>query len=256
MTARSRNATPKGVSEVPKSEALKNFEGNLDEIMSFIKRLSTRDVHRRITRQGKIIQEAIAAAPTIDVKRLTRAGEKIQASFKAYTNFLLPACRWMTVMLVSFMEIYLEDGLIEVAKKNPALVKVDRVGTDLIFEFDTMDELKAEIRRKWAHDALRPDRPKKWYRTVRDLGARPLDDKIVRAVQHMWDTRNLIVHARCIADASYVKKYAHYGAKRGQTVAINLSTFASWLEPVKGFVEWADVVFLNYGNRRRCRWFI
>jgi hypothetical protein len=113
--------------------------------------------------------------------------------------------------------------------------------------------LRAEIRRNWAHDALRPGGPEKWRREVRDLGARPLDQKIVYAVQHMWDTRNLIVHARCIADAAYAKKYAHLGAKKDQTVNVNLHTFGSWLDPVKAFVEWADVVFLNYSEKPKNR---
>jgi hypothetical protein len=155
----------------------------------------------------------------------------------------------MTVMLVSFMEIYLEDGLVEVGKKNPILVKGNPVGTNMIFEANSIDELKADIRRNWAHNELRPDGPKRWYRAVSDLGARPLDEKVVNALQHMWDTRNLIVHARCIADAAYAKKYAHLGAKRDQTVKVNLHTFGSWLGPVRAFLEWADVVFVNYGEK-------
>lgn len=58
-----------------------------------------------------------------------------------------------------------------------------------------------------------------------------------------------IVHARCIADAAYAQKYAHLGAKKDQKVNVNLGMFGNWLAPVKEFVEWADVVFLNYSEK-------
>jgi hypothetical protein len=248
---------PKDAADARKSEALKNFENNLDEIMVVIKRLDIVAVQKRAIRLQKIVQDETAASASINMKRLmkrlTQFAEKFKASVKTYLDFLFPACRWMTVMLVSFMETYLEDGLIEVAQRNPVLVKADNIETNRVFDVDSIDELRAEIRRNWAHDALRPDGPKKWYRVVRNLGASPLDEKVVYAVQHMWDTRNLIVHARCIADAAYAKKYAHLGAKKDQTVNVNLHTFGSWLDPVKAFVEWADVVFLNYSVKPKSR---
>jgi hypothetical protein len=195
------NGMTKPTSETPKdarkSEALKNFEDNLDEIMVVMKRLNIVDLEKGASQLQKAVREATAAAPNIDLKQLTQTTEEFDASVKTYLGFLLPACRWMTVMLVSFMETYLEDGLIEVGKKNPSLINGDPVGTNIIFEVNSIDELRAEIRRHWAHDALRPDGPKKWYRTVKDLGACPLNEKVLHAVQHMWDTRNLSFSECC-----------------------------------------------------------
>ena len=59
-------------------------------------------------------------------------------------------------------------------------------------------------------------------------------------MQHLWDTRNLIVHARCIADAAYAKKYANRGAKVDVEVRVNLHSLEEWLEAVKEFVKWVD----------------
>jgi hypothetical protein len=69
-----------------------------------------------------------------------------------------------------------------------------------------MDELRAAMTRLWAHDALRPDGPRTWVRQLKDMGAKkPIDQGVVSEVEHMWDTRNLIVHSRCVADATYAK---------------------------------------------------
>jgi hypothetical protein len=105
--------------------------------MVVIKRLDIVAVQKRAIQLKKIVQDETVAAPSINLKRLTKRltpfVEKFDASVKTYLDFLFPACRWMTVMLVSFMETYLEDGLIEVAKRNPALFKADTIGTNRNF---------------------------------------------------------------------------------------------------------------------------
>jgi hypothetical protein len=52
--------SPKDADSVRKSEALKNFEGNLDDIMAFLKRLDAGDVWKRANRLQKLVQEATA----------------------------------------------------------------------------------------------------------------------------------------------------------------------------------------------------
>jgi hypothetical protein len=110
----------------------------------------------------------------------------------------------------------------------------------------SIDELRNETLLHWAHDALRPGGPETWFRKLRDMGAPTIDQDIIRKVQHLWDTRNLIVHGRCIASVAYAKKYAHLGIRTGTHVPVNLKQFGTWLEPVKEFIEWADVFFLGF----------
>jgi hypothetical protein len=153
-------------------------------------------------------------------------------------------------MLITFLENFLEDGLMEVAVKNPQIIKKVEFQAIRIFETESLEELRTELRRNWAQDALRPDGPRTWYRTFQDMGAPILEQKIVQSLEHMWDTRNLIVHGRCIADAAYVKKYANRGAKVGVEVKVNMHSLAKWLVPLKKFVEWVDTFVLNYGKQK------
>lgn len=48
--------SPKDADSVRKSEALKNFEGNLDDIMAFLNRLDAGDVWKRAKRLQKLVQ--------------------------------------------------------------------------------------------------------------------------------------------------------------------------------------------------------
>jgi hypothetical protein len=250
MRKATKKQTPSKPVEQSKSEALKNYESNLDQIMAFVDQLRSARIGRVAMGTVKALKKEVTAVPKADVKKLERIVENYKAAADNYMAFLLPACRWMSVMMVSFMETFLEDGLIEVAKRNPRIVKNVEVQTSRLFEVDTMDELRTEVRLQWAHDALRPGGPKTWYKTLRQLGAPVLDEATIDAVQHLWETRNLIVHSRCIASAAYAKKHAKYGIVAGTEVKVNLHTFGQWLVPVKHFVEWADTLFRNYGSKK------
>jgi hypothetical protein len=184
----------------------------------------------------------------MDGNRLQCAADTYEESVKSYLEFLLPACRWMSVMLVSFLEAFMEDGLIEVGTRNPKMIKSREVQSNVVFEAESLDALHACLRRQWAHDAIRPDGPKTWCRVLRDFGAPPLNQATISSVQHLWDTRNLIVHSRSIADPAYAKKYARLGAVSGSQVKVNLAVFGAWLGPVTELVEWADKQYLLAGG--------
>jgi hypothetical protein len=234
--------------EKPKSEALKNFESNLDQIMAFVHQMAITKIQKDSMNAVKAVKKA-ATVPDVNVKKLERIVEKYKQAVDGYLAFMLPACRWMSVMLVSFLETFLEDGLVEIAERNPRVVKAVEVPTSRIFEVETMDDLRKEVRLQWAHDALRPGGPETWYRTLKGLGAPVLDKATIDSIQYLWDTRNVIVHSRGIAGAAYAKKYAKYGITAGSQVKVNLAVFGQWLKPVKHLTEWADTFFQKYGSR-------
>lgn len=150
-------------------------------------------------------------------------------------------------MLVTFLEGYLEDVLIEMARKNPQLVKDVALDIRSIFQVASIEELRDEVRRQWAHNELRPDGPRKWYRAIKDKGAKQLDQSIIYEMQHLWDTRNLIVHGKGIIDAPYAAKYSdRREVKRGQQVGVGTAVIQRWLERISKFVDWADEFCLSY----------
>ena len=46
----------------------------------------------------------------------------------------------MSVMLVSFLEAYLEDGLVEIASKNPKVIKTPVIEPSRLLEIESIDE--------------------------------------------------------------------------------------------------------------------
>jgi hypothetical protein len=149
-----------------KTDAKKNFEKNLDEIVAFIRRMRVSDSNvpkatkvllRTLEKEMRTLEKEVALAPKVSLKRhqlrLNRIQRKTDA-FKAaaddYRVFTRAAFRWLTVMLVTFLEAYLEEGLVSVAAKNPDLVKDADILKNRVFELDSIEDL-----RNWAHSVLR-----------------------------------------------------------------------------------------------------
>jgi len=65
-------------------------------------------------------------------------------------------------------------------------------------------------------------------------------------MQHLWDTRNLIVHAQGIIDRSYLKKYKNLNLKTGERVRVASKLFAWWVEGLKDFLKLTDQFLSNY----------
>jgi hypothetical protein len=231
-----------------KTVAAKNFEANLDEISTFIKRMRSEDVLRAMKALERAVKKEVASIPNINAKKLERATAAHTNAIQKWVEFMYPACRWMSVMLVSFLQSYLEEGLIDIAARNPSIVKGIDIQSSSVFEIETIEELRNEVRLSWAQSALRPGGPMTWRKKLRELGAPKIDDSVVRQLQHLWDTRNIIVHSQSVASAAYAKKYAHMGSKAGQKVKVTLGTFQNWLGPTKAFSDWADDFFLAYGK--------
>jgi hypothetical protein len=231
-----------------KSEPLKNFEENLDQIMAFVKRMSASDLAKAIEKARRSNEKVIAKSPNLDVKRIAKNLNVLSSKVTDWLSFYRPASRWIIVMLISFLEAFLEDVLAEIASRNPKVIKSEGMPVQTIIAAKSLEELKSEIRSNWAHDALRPNGPNRWYRTLRDMGAKKIDQQVITEVQHLWDTRNLIVHARGIADKSYSKKYASRGAKFGVEYNVNMASLKGWLPHVGALVEWADEFLMKYPN--------
>lgn len=242
--------TASAADKKPKSDALKDFEANLDEVMAFIQRIQTSEVFDAGKALEKILKKETASAPQVNVKRIVREAEKYGKAVTKWKDFYYPAMKWMSVMLVSFLETYLEQGLVSLAIKNPRLVKGVEIESDRIFEAVSIDDLRNETRWRWAHGALRGG-PKTWRRKLCDMGAGKIDQEIIRNLQHLWDTRNLIVHSRSIADVPYAKQYAHLGIKAGTRIQVNLHQFGVWIDFVTRIIEWADEFFLAYRSSKK-----
>jgi hypothetical protein len=238
-------------SDKQKSDALKNLEVNLDDISAFLQQMSKgpeaakRALQKSLQATEDVLQRR-AKNELPNNKPLMRRLKTATRAVARWRAFSVPANRWVAVMLVSYLEGYLEDVLAGIALKHSGVIKKVDLQTARLFQVDSIQELRAEVARSWAHDALRPNGPSTWRRTLRDaLGAPKIDDVTIDTIQHLWDTRNLIVHARCVADVPYAKKYSKRGAQAGVAVQVDLKSLQVWLEAMAKFVNWIDAFYLN-----------
>jgi hypothetical protein len=236
-----------------KSDALKNFEANLDDIMAFLGQMkkgsaAAEKAAKRATKTVEKTKRLVGTEKlsTQDIEPILRSLDTVRKAVQKWTAFNVPASRWIVVMMVSYLEGYLEDVLIGIALKRSEIIKNVDIQTARVFEVDSIEELRAEVRRNWAHDELRPNGPIAWRKALKARGAAsPITQATIDKMQHLWDTRNLIVHARSVADVPYAKKYAKQGARTGVAVKVSMKSLEVWLEAIAEFVDWADTLYLK-----------
>jgi hypothetical protein len=236
----SREVNP---AEAQQTDAMTNFEANVGLLVAFINRLKPSDIQRSAKSAIRVV--ARYKADPKDTKPIERAVAKLTELTSEWSKVREISFEWMSVMLVTFTEAYLEDGLIGLPAKNPNLLKdAPPIPPNRMIEAESLDELRQEITRQWAHQKIEGG-PRKFIRRLKDMGARGYNDTDIYRLEHLWDTRNLIVHSRGIVDAVYLRKYKH--RQKGDRVTINLGW---WLPALKNFTEATDQFFLNYVRQK------
>jgi hypothetical protein len=225
------------------TDAMRNFETNISLLVAFLDRLKPNEIQRRAKSAMRVVGRY--KADQTNIAPLERAITKLNEATSDYLKVSQLSHEWMSVMLVTFSEAYLEDGLIGLSAKNPNLLKdAPPIPPNRMLEAESLDELRHEIRQQWAHQKVEGG-PRKFVRRLKDMGARSYDDKDVYRLEHLWHTRNLVVHSRGIVDAAYLAKYRHL--QKGDRVKVNLPQIGWWLPALKHFTETTDQFFLNYG---------
>ena len=131
--------------------------------------------------------------------------------------------------------------------KSQLVEKYRTLPFERVFEADSFKDLKAALRQQWGKKTLRGG-PEKWVKRLMAIGTRGFKDDCTFRMQHLWDARNLIVHARGIADRIYPKKYAKLKLKPGERVRVAATLFRWWLDGLKDFIEPTDQFFSRYGS--------
>jgi hypothetical protein len=232
-----------------RTNAYNNFEANSRELVAMTKLLMPpNDLQRKLKNVSTKIDRRLERNSLVDAK--TRA--KTLSDLKSLTSTLgdyvtgrVLLQDWMSAVLMTIVLTYLEDGLVLIATKNPRLLEqAEAVNIERILQAPSIDDLRAEVRTQWADKALRGG-PKSWLSLLRRLGAKECTRDCASRLQHLWDTRNLIVHGRGIATAAHVAKYPKVA--HGARIHVSTGVLAWWITGVSEFVDATDEFFQNYG---------
>jgi hypothetical protein len=239
--------------EYSATDALKNFHANARRLTALLAQIYPSEVLRSVASLQRI--EKQIKLPSLNVKKpegLLRAISKVTESVEKYVQARELAYEWMSVMLVTFLETYLEESLVSLALKNPNLLRdATPMACHRVVEANSIEELHSEVRQQWSRTVLRPGGPEKWMRRLRGLGADKDCDKSTQSLQHLWDTRNLIVHAQSVVSPEYDRKYQTATFKVGERLKIGSHQFKVWTRAVGEFTESIDRFFASYGGSRR-----
>jgi hypothetical protein len=186
--------------ESGKSKALSAFETNLDRV-HFIIRLLARDLdapHDMISDVKKTIRTMQAEFPNLDLQGQKHFLEKINLAIDSIQlwepgrEFLT---RWMLVMIITFVEAYLEDFLVMIVQLKPSFCSSEAtLSLEDLSEKCTVESLRDKIYRRWAKGVLRPGGQKKWIQRLENFGARGYRANLGEDMEKIWERRQIIVH--------------------------------------------------------------
>jgi hypothetical protein len=134
------------------------------------------------------------------------------------------------------------------AGKNISILKdLPEVDAWRLLEATSIDEIKDGIKKTWAERFLRGTGPEGWAKRLTTLGVKGYTTADIFAIQHLFDTRNCIIHTNGIARADYVKKYLGQRLERGR-IRISLEQLIQWTAAIVNFVKTTDAFILKYGS--------
>jgi hypothetical protein len=149
-------------------------------------------------------------------------------------------------MLYTFFEAYLEDGLATIAEKNPSLLTTGKtIEARMAFDVESIEELRRSVRKDWAQSILRGGGPAKWAKRLIDFGAKGYAEADIATAEHLWDTRNLIIHTQGVPRLDYKKRYPSQAMVDGR-VKVGAGEFSNWIRAVHRFVQTTDAFLLKY----------
>jgi hypothetical protein len=206
---------------------MKNFEANLEPMSFLIKLLGPTEAWRSAKSFSRVVNSFVNSytkTGSADEKRFERligAGSKLNENLEIYARTINFRFEWFSVMLVTFLDAYLED-------------------------------LKIEAKRKIAGRKLSGRGPDIWVKRLKELGA-PYSYETIFRVQHLRATRNLIIHSQGVPNRDYGKEYPNQSVMKSGRVRITSGQLKAWMEAVRDFVKLTDIFFLRYRSPESMR---
>jgi hypothetical protein len=184
--------------ELGKSKALLAFETNLEHIKWLINLFGKAPLGM-ISDVANAIASMQAELPNLDLQEQRRFLEKIQLKIAPLQRTAGPGWifleNWMIVMIVTFVEAYLEDFLVMIVQLNPSWCSSEATLTlEDLSDNCTVESLRDKICRRWAKGILRSGNPTNWIRRLESFGVRGYRDDLGEDMEKIWERRHEIVH--------------------------------------------------------------
>ena len=116
---------------------------------------------------------------------------------------------WYVVMLVTIVEAYLRDLLVEAAEFDPSFMKQSEqtIEYTVVNNADSIESLARRMRNTWAKGFLESGGPRKWLAKFQRWGATGYPENMESDLELMWGIRHLMVHRAGIADTEFLDRH-------------------------------------------------
>ena len=104
--------------------------------------------------------------------------------------------RCIAVMLVTFVETYLQDVMSEVARNEPAIMNNTQQASEYedVINSANIAELAEELRSRCARRFTDDGGPAKWASRLAKRGAGEYDRDAVATMERLWGVRHVVIH--------------------------------------------------------------
>jgi hypothetical protein len=152
---------------------------------------------------------------------------------------------WIPVMLVSFVETYLVDVHVELAAVDTTLVEASEQTVTLAdtVAFSTLDELRAELRGRWAKAFVNDGGPRIWLTRLTARGVRFDSNQLPEVLEQLWGTRHLVVHNAGRVTREFMLRHPTLSGTVGVPLRISIDRIARWINTASDFVGSVDASY-------------
>jgi len=184
-----------------------------------------------------------------DISALEKHWEELDVLEKrndALDNSMDFSGEWFSVMIVTFVEAYLQDILVEHARRDPQVMADSKFAAnyDELVAADSLDEVTHELRMRWANNFLSNGGPTRWAGRLRKMGASGITDRAIQTMEELWGVRHVVVHRAGHATHDFCRRHPSFPTKPGQRISAEVfHRFSTYADAAGAFVEAVDLYF-------------
>jgi len=239
------------VSTTSHTKAWMTLERNL-EIISHMLDFGAREIDAVFTAASRVAKTPIGdLTKETERAKLARSLERLNSTLELRLPRRDTATLWQVVMLVTCIEAYLQDVLVDAATVDAAFMsKSEQVAPYVdVVAATSLDELANEMRRRWARGWLSDGGPKDWLPRLHRMGARGYAVGLAPRLELIWGIRHVTVHTAGVATADFLQRHPGAAKAVGDRVKVSLPQFKVYLAAVREFLETTENSFSRDAHR-------
>jgi hypothetical protein len=180
-----------------------------------------------------------------DLDRIARATSKFTETIKTSLARQATARLWMTVMLVTCVEAYLQDLLSTAARLDREVMGDAKPSASYveIMKASSLEDLADEVCRAWARGWVNQGRPSDWIKRLVKMQKPAYASGIAARLEVIWSIRHVVVHSAGFATADFVRRYPRRADRVGKKLSVSLPDISEFFQACGDFVIPTDEAF-------------